>query len=65
MVATSPAPAYMDTDMSAWVHDRIAPEEMIPVGAIVELVDVLLRLSPRSVVGRLVVSRASGTAFQA
>lgn len=65
VVATSLAPAYVDTDMSTWVHDRIAPEEMIPVDDIVELVDVLLRLSPRSVVGRMVVSRASGSAFHA
>lgn len=65
VVATSLAPAYVDTDMSAWVHDRIGPEEMIPVGDIVELVDTLLRLSPRSVVGRMVVTRAAGSAFQA
>ena len=50
--ATAIAPGYVDTDMSAWVQDRIPPETMIPVSDIVELVDALLDLSPRSMVGR-------------
>jgi hypothetical protein len=40
------APAYVDTGMSAWVHDEVPPQAMIPVEDVVEIVDALLRLSP-------------------
>lgn len=59
------APAYVDTDMSAWTHDTVPPESMIQVADIVELVDALLRLSARAVVQRLVVGRAGADAFRA
>lgn len=55
---TAIAPAYVDTDMSAWVRDEIPAEEMIPVSDIVRLVDTLLDLSSRSLVARVVVGRA-------
>ncbi|MFE6925476.1 SDR family NAD(P)-dependent oxidoreductase [Nocardia sp. NPDC057663] len=58
--ATAIAPAYVDTDMSAWIHDRIPAESMIDVNDIVELVDALIKLSPSAVVNKIVVSR-SGT----
>lgn len=56
--ATAISPAYVDTDMSAWIHDRIPAEEMLEVDDIVELVDSLLRLSARAVVPNVVVTRA-------
>ncbi len=56
--ATAIAPGYVDTDMAAWTHDRIAPESMITVDDIVELADTLLRLSARAVVPAILVSRA-------
>lgn len=62
---TALAPGYVDTDMSAWNHDRIPPEEMIPVSDLVTLVEALVSLSPRSVVPRLVVTRAGSTGFEA
>ena len=58
VTATAIAPGYVDTDMAAWVHDSIAPDAMIGVNDIVELVDALLQLSANAVVGQLIVSRA-------
>ena len=63
VTATAIAPAYVDTDMTAWVHDTVPPETMIPVGDVVTAVLAVLDLSPRTVVNELVLSRAgtSGT----
>lgn len=58
VTATALAPAFVDTDMSAWAADRVPPAEMIPVADIVRLVECLLDLSARSVVGHVVVARA-------
>lgn len=63
--ATAIAPAYVETDMSAWVRDQVPGEEMIPVSDVVELVGALLGLSARSVVPRLVISRAGTSGFGA
>ena len=61
VTATAIAPGYVDTDMSAWVHDTVPPEAMIPVSDVVAAVLALLDLSPRTVVNELVMTRA-GTA---
>lgn len=61
---TAIAPGYVETDMSAWVHDRIAADSMIRVDDIVELVDCVLRLSPQAVVSTIAVTRA-GAGLQA
>lgn len=63
--ATAIAPAYVETDMSAWARDRVPAEAMIPVGDIVGLVGALLGLSARSVVPRIVVGRAGTSGFGA
>jgi NAD(P)-dependent dehydrogenase (short-subunit alcohol dehydrogenase family) len=63
--ATAIAPAYVETDMSAWVRDRVPAERMIPVSDVVGLVDALVGLSARSVVPRLVISRAGTSGFGA
>lgn len=65
VVATSLAPAFVDTDMSAWAHDRVPPEEMIPVSDVLDVVEMLVGLSPRTVIGRIVMSRAGTTGFVA
>lgn len=62
---TAIAPGYVETDMSAWVQDRIPADTMIQVSDIVNLVDVLLALSPRSVVPEVVVARAGTTGYVA
>ncbi|NKY51533.1 SDR family NAD(P)-dependent oxidoreductase [Nocardia vermiculata] len=65
VTATTLAPAYVDTDMSAWIHDRIPPEDMLGVNDIVEVVDSLLRLSANAVVGNIVMSRAGTDGYSA
>jgi NAD(P)-dependent dehydrogenase (short-subunit alcohol dehydrogenase family) len=63
--ATAISPAYVDTDMSSWIHDEVAPEEMIPVSDVVALVDALVHMSSRSVVSHLVMSRAGASGYRA
>jgi 3-oxoacyl-[acyl-carrier protein] reductase len=65
ITATAIAPGYVDTEMSAWVHDRIDPAQMIPPGDIAELVLALAQLSARSVVPLIAMSRAGETHWQA
>ena len=65
VTATAVAPGYVDTDMSAWVHDAVPPSAMIPVDDIVTAVTALLALSPRSVVNELVIGRAGTTGYEA
>ena len=59
------APGYVDTDMSAWVHDRIDPAEMIPPADIAELILALTRMSARSVVPLVTMSRPGETQWRA
>jgi 3-oxoacyl-[acyl-carrier protein] reductase len=63
--ATAISPAYVDTDMSAWIHDEVSPDEMIPISDVVALVDALVHLSGRSVVPHLVVTRAGASGYRA
>jgi short-subunit dehydrogenase len=58
--ATALAPAFVETDMSAWATDRVAAESMIPVEDVVSVVNTLLSLSRRTTVSRMILSR-SGT----
>lgn len=63
--ATAISPAYVDTDMAAWIHDQIPAEQMLEVGDIVEMVDGLLRLSSRAVVPNIVMTRAGTDGLRA
>ena len=63
--ATAISPAYVDTDMSAWIHDKVPAEEMIPVSDLVALVDALVTMSSRSVVPHLVMNRAGAGGYRA
>ncbi|MEV0550648.1 SDR family oxidoreductase [Nocardia salmonicida] len=65
VTATAIAPAYVDTDMTAWIHEQVPPEQMIEVNDIVEIVDSLLRLSARAVVPTIVMSRAGTDGYRA
>ena len=58
VLATALAPGFVDTDMAAWVRDKIPPEQMIPVDDIVALVETLIALSRRSVIDQVVIGRA-------
>jgi NAD(P)-dependent dehydrogenase (short-subunit alcohol dehydrogenase family) len=57
--ATAISPAYVDTDMATYVHDRIPAAEMITVDDVVEVVDACLRLSARAMVAEVVIARSS------
>jgi len=63
--ATAVAPGYVDTDMSAWVADRIPADTMIPVKDVVSVVDMLLQLGRNSMIGRIVVARGGTSGFEA
>ncbi|MEV6063251.1 SDR family NAD(P)-dependent oxidoreductase [Nocardia asteroides] len=65
VTATAIAPGYVDTEMSAWIHDRIPPEQMLTVNDVVELVDSVFRLSARAVVPTIVLSRAGTDGYGA
>ncbi|KAF0845250.1 SDR family NAD(P)-dependent oxidoreductase [Nocardia caishijiensis] len=65
VTATAIAPGYVDTDMSAWVHDQVPPHQMLAVNDIVEMTDALLRLSPRAVVPSIIMSRAGTDGYRA
>jgi 3-oxoacyl-[acyl-carrier protein] reductase len=63
--ATAISPAYVDTDMSAWIRDEIPPGDMIPVSDVVALVDALVHMSSRSVVPQFVITRAGASGYRA
>ncbi|MFI7530306.1 SDR family NAD(P)-dependent oxidoreductase [Nocardia salmonicida] len=63
VAATALSPGYVDTDMSEWAKNTIPPETMIPVSDIVEVVEAMLRLSARTVVPDLVLSRAGTSGY--
>jgi 3-oxoacyl-[acyl-carrier protein] reductase len=65
VTATAIAPGYVDTDMSAWVHDRIDPAEMIPTSDLADLVLTLAQLSARSVIPLIAMSRAGESHWRA
>jgi len=65
VTATAIAPGYVDTDMSAWVHDAVPPASMIPVDDVVTTVSALLALSARTVLNEVVLSRAGTKGYEA
>jgi 3-oxoacyl-[acyl-carrier protein] reductase len=60
ILGTVLAPASVDTDMTAWNHDVMPPDHMIPADDIAEVVASLVSLSRRTTIERIVLAR-SGT----
>jgi 3-oxoacyl-[acyl-carrier protein] reductase len=60
VMATAIAPAYVATDMSSWVTDRIPVETMIPVADVVAVVRMLVALGASTSLTRVVLSRSRG-----
>lgn len=60
VTATSIAPGYVATDMSAWTTDTIPAATMIPVADVVAVVDMLIDLGRTTSIPRIVLTR-SGT----
>jgi NAD(P)-dependent dehydrogenase (short-subunit alcohol dehydrogenase family) len=65
VLATSIAPAFVDTDMSAWAHSQVPPSEMLPTRDVVTVVEMLLNLSPRSMISRIVLARSGTDGYRA
>ncbi|MET0885883.1 MAG: SDR family NAD(P)-dependent oxidoreductase, partial [Mycetocola sp.] len=63
--ATALAPGYVHTDMADFKLGELAAEDMIPVSDVVELVDMALHLSRRSVVPEIVIARSGTAALRA
>lgn len=63
--ATAIAPGYVETDMSAWVTDRVPAETMIRVSDIVRVVDMVLALSRQACITRVVISRSGTSGHEA
>jgi NAD(P)-dependent dehydrogenase (short-subunit alcohol dehydrogenase family) len=55
--ATAVSPGYVDTDMTAWMHDHLDPAEMITVGDVAELTRAVYRMSKYAVVPDIIVTR--------
>lgn len=63
--ATAIAPAFVDTDMSAWTTDAVPADTMITVDDIVRVVDMVLGLSRNAVINRVVVGQAGTGGYRA
>jgi 3-oxoacyl-[acyl-carrier protein] reductase len=65
IAATAISPAFVDTDMSAWVTDRIPARSMIAVADVVKVVELLLSLSPAAVIPHVVMNRIGSDPYRA
>ena len=57
VLATAVAPGYVDTDMAAWVHESVPPEQMMKTSDIAELTLAITRLSRWAAVPSIVMTR--------
>jgi 3-oxoacyl-[acyl-carrier protein] reductase len=65
VAATAISPAFVDTDMSAWVAERIPPSSMIAVDDVVKVVELVLSLSPTAVIPHIVMNRIGSDPYRA
>jgi short-subunit dehydrogenase len=65
VMATALAPAYVDTEMSAWTIDTVPAETMIPVSDVVAVVRMLLGLGRTTAIPRIVLSRSGTSGYGA
>ena len=63
--ATAISPGFVDTDMTAWVRDRVDPTQMIRASDVAELVLALIRMSRWAVVPNVVMTRPGSTIWRA
>lgn len=59
ITGTTIAPGYVDTDLAAWKHDEISPENMIPVDDVAAQVVSLVSMSRRTMVGHVAMARST------
>ena len=65
VLATALAPGYVDTDMTAWIRDTHDPKIMIPTSDIADIVLTLTRLTSRTVIPNIVLTRAGDQLWRA
>jgi 3-oxoacyl-[acyl-carrier protein] reductase len=65
ITATAISPAFVNTDMSAWLSDKIPQETMIEVADVVKVVDLILTLSPNAVLPHIVINRGGASPYNA
>ena len=59
--STALCPAFVDTPMTDFIKDRLAPEDMIQVSDVAESVRFLLRLTPGCIVPEIVFTGRGGS----
>lgn len=63
VTATGIAPAFVATDMSQWAADRVSTDQMIRVGDVVAVVEMILGLSANVALGHVVMRRAISNGY--
>lgn len=63
--ATALSPGYVDTDMSAWKHGDLGPEDMLRAEDIAELAVAITHLSARATVPNIVITRGGEQLWRA
>ncbi|HMC40519.1 MAG TPA: SDR family NAD(P)-dependent oxidoreductase [Acidimicrobiales bacterium] len=65
VTATAVSPGFVDTDMTAWVRDRVDPASMIHAADVAEMTMAVLRLSRQATVRNVVIHRSGADAWRA
>lgn len=65
VMATAIAPAFVQTDMSAWTTDTVPADSMIQVSDIVAVVRMLVDLGRTASITKIVVGRSGTSGYQA
>jgi 3-oxoacyl-[acyl-carrier protein] reductase len=65
VTATAIAPAFVDTDMSAWATADVPADTMIRVADVVRVVEMVLGLSRNAAITRIVIGRSGTTGYSA
>jgi short-subunit dehydrogenase len=65
VTASAICPGYVDTDMTAWLRNRIDPEVMIGTEEVAEMTMSICRLSARTVVPEVQMMRAGAQLYRA
>lgn len=63
--ATAISPGYVDTDMSAWKHGELGPEDMLKADDVAELAVAVSHLSARAAVPNIVITRGGEQIWRA
>jgi 3-oxoacyl-[acyl-carrier protein] reductase len=65
VLATAISPAFVATELSAWTIDTIPFESMISVADVVNVVDLLMNLSPNTCIPHVVMNRVGAGLYRA